>query len=1391
MAQVRKLQSGGAISKMYINNEPVDVNEDFIRQLKSTFNGDDEALKAFLNPNETFSIYYDPFTNTTTGNVPVSNNERKNKKDRIENDRRNKLAALLYNRPGKFVEGMDYLSPGDKLEIYFDEQGNMKSDARFDARMNALFNENTYQNMEGVRDFATLKTINGAKDFYLSEDAKKAWEEFNANRTKSNFDKFKSYFNEANIYYAEEPKTEEQLAAEAKAKAEADKEKARKALTEKGWDANIYGDRFVVNDKGQVQLIDADLTNALSQYTGKNLWLNEDFKNAGMKNGYDFSWIPTDKGLFRINGNWYLGNNMTMTGNDLVAFNNWVSHNKTTPGGSNEYFVQYWNTKNPYERDIQDDNMYSYAINPGDYYIDKSGIYVRGDNTPLVYDIFDQSLIGGDVYDDLGHIKNEYLKRVYVDPDSGEILKNYDPNNLQLETNMDAVNNYYSDNNKNRKTAFRQYMTANDGAIKYRPVSAFSNNNTGYGLFYTPKSDNYYWHSQNFLGDDAPLNYAFKDVSNSGIIVDPRVAQWIQNNSDLIKMDPQLAYEIDKIVRMPWLTPGNWRDEPNLDTSIFDKYPSLAELVKNLEATPYMMGEEEWNYHHNPKNSGLSNVANENGYIIRFDKKKNGGILKHQFGGVTWNPSTKATEGKKEKIAAPARGAGEAKVIGDGTNLNTTDLIEIGALITDVASLGLSFVPGANIGAAAVGAGASIADFAANVKKDGLDWSDAGRLGLNLLLDAGTLLPGVGGVSKAAKVAKVLTSSKAVAKAIKIASVTGSVAGIGNVALSWDRLKDGKWTIDDIRTVLNGLRGVTNFTKMKGSPTKAGKQSDTITLKADGKDPITITKAQYDKIKDLPTSEQKIKMAEIVRKQMPKSSVDDIENKVLTENEKESSKTIDIKEAEEILSKYNISFKKSKSDFSLKNPESWAFWRTGKIGDLDFPSGNRMYYDPTSMPWYHWRRRAAIRDARVNRDNPYFNKMAISDKRIIKNTINDTPITGYIRGKNTPVINTNLMPVFIEEGPKPQSNAFLYKNGGIIKAKNGWLSNFADKIKSGEQSLKPIIDTARMINNINTTNKYYDQKDKMAKEIANVRREVPQLRTNSINSYIAPAQQQMNSVERAYSNLKASIPKTNDAIKNFSMLNEATSQELAAKKPVNALFSNGVSKHNIDSTNTYNKQAAINAEAATQKSLDLVKSNVASYESKDERAATIGNIFDAAATQASRDAAMRDANALKNKQMTESNRLRNLYSTEEGKLYERAKLDYDAYSKQHELAGKEILPWEEWFKNNGYYNTRLSEMYARYMAAENMNRTIMRDPYTGGLTGGLYYNPQWVNYNSYGQNTTHVAGAKNGRKLTAQDRINIDNNKSTSDIQKEKIKNALQSIKESNKRIYDILNNLL
>ena len=141
--------------------------------------------------------------------------------------------------------------------------------------------------------------------------------------------------------------------------------------------------------------------------------------------------------------------------------------------------------------------------------------------------------------------------------------------------------------------------------------------------------------------------------------------------------------------------------------------------------------------------------------------KKGGKINKFQFGGEFAYTPVNITKGAKsdDKI-------GTMHKIGGGPGLtDASDKWANAATALDTASLGASFIPGyGNIVGGIAGIGGSAARFVSDIKRDGFDGGDIGRLALNLGLDALTFIPFVGSAAKAAKMGK---AAKGLAKAGK------------------------------------------------------------------------------------------------------------------------------------------------------------------------------------------------------------------------------------------------------------------------------------------------------------------------------------------------------------------------------------------------------------------------------------------------------------------------------------------------------------------------------------------------------------------------------------------------------------------------------------------------
>lgn len=800
-----------------------------------------------------------------------------------------------------------------------------------------------------------------------------------------------------------------------------------------GMDYNTYKDRFTY-DNGSYKLSDEVLARLLESETG-NLWLNDDFKNWATKQGYDASWIPQGTGLFRINGKWFLGSDPSkITGNEGVSYKNWVNDNITNVGGSNNLIKQYWETQNPYHRVDQVDG-YSTSFNPTDYYYDRTGQFRRTSNSPLVYDIVTEDLRkDSSNFDQFGHVLQDKVKRVYIDPYTK--LPVEFSGTLPEETDQSIQQKYYSSDNKDRQTAFSNYVTFNNKNGKLVDIQTWGSpeNNTGYSLLYDPESKRYYWHNQNFKGDNADLNTGIGNISQSAIQIDDRVAQWILNNRENLS-DPNLAYYIDRIVGNPFLRGWSWRSDADSQNSAASRY-GLSELLRDLETNKYTLY---WNgnpVRYNFDNGGNkdlyggANLARQRRFVIDLDNPisyKHGGIIKCQMGGVLYDTTNTATKKKVTATNKPIRAANKEKVIGDRTDLNAADWAEIAALIGDTAALGTSFVPVyGNAVASGIGMGSSVAGLYSDIKRDGFDWKDLGNFGLNLGLDVATLIPGLGIGAKAAKIARALKASSAVAKVIRSVAIGASALSAGNALItSWDKLQNGNWTIRDIRNIVNGLRGVSNIGKLRDPKVKGEAKTSTVVGKGDKS--FTITKDEYDSILSKPKGEQTKAAKELIIEKLklrPKvtseelKKVDDATDKpaALVELLKNKGVTKTTDEAAELLKnskeslpgKINDLIKDQDIDVNVSDYfptgfstssgtwyKPWSYLSKSKVKPIKFGNEERVYLDPKDANWWqviNGKKAAALRDASTMPDNPYFK--TYSGYKKIRNA--DLPVTDRV-----------------------------------------------------------------------------------------------------------------------------------------------------------------------------------------------------------------------------------------------------------------------------------------------------------------------------------------------------------------------------------------------------------
>lgn len=831
---------------------------------------------------------------------------------------------------------------------------------------------------------------------------------------------------------------------------------------------NIFG----VDDNGKITIIDPTLQSYIG--TG-DAWLNDEFRKV--YSAYA-DYIPEKTGFFVINGKVYRGDDQNSL-SKIQKYLDFVSENRKTAGNAAN-IKQYWK-EDDYSGwsdlgyDSNGNPIYSAIFKPGEFGRDVSGEYVRDQNSPYIFDYFkgydaeDDSL-----FDQYGHPLRSKATRVFIDPRTKKPIDINDPRykeyiaTLRPQTNKQAVKNYYESASG---SAFSPYYNLGPVGNIVRIIGTGSDTNpfTGYSLFQKPGSNLYYWYDQNPGDNDYILNNLLPSGADkmSGYIwnIDPELGELLAETPDMLR-DIRVKNLISDYIRNPYTaTVGFRRTQEWGYPELLRQYPKLKELVRRFDKKGPILGYGNYRKAYgylggsNPELRSIQSPEEleARGLAYRVDRlgqipyQKQGGILRLQIGGTTANraKAIRASEDSIQRANLKLRSAGEDKVIGDRTELNSTDKAELAALIADAASLGATFIPVyGNATSAGIGAIGSITGFGADVARDGLDWVDVGRLALNLGLDAATLLPAIGTGAKTAKVAKALKNSKAVAKVIKWASRGLSGAStINGLTTAWNNIQDGTWTIKDVRTVLNGIRGAANLKRITGSAKTRVTTGDTITLQSQSKDlpSIRLNKTELESIQSVPKSNRVDKLEELLISKLPKNT-----------------KTDNISD---ILAEYGID---RSNTFNWNWRAPFKFNRSNTINTRQFKYDEipGIYRNPNQLSWWNLNRRATIRDAKINRNNPYFKDFSRSQTseitytplEIIRRPEIDgsvarsqilTPsiqITSYRRAPITRPIYSNFAPDLgiFSINPElryyydPNNRPTFYKKGGkVIKAQKG------------------------------------------------------------------------------------------------------------------------------------------------------------------------------------------------------------------------------------------------------------------------------------------------------------------------------------------------------------------
>lgn len=227
-----------------------------------------------------------------------------------------------------------------------------------------------------------------------------------------------------------------------------------------------------------------------------------------------------------------------------------------------------------------------------------------------------------------------------------------------------------------------------------------------------------------------------------------------------------------------------------------------------------------------------------------FVGRKQGGTLpKLQYGGPIKNTNTtktqKKTEESKTDIVKPH------KLDGSDGKLDSWEKMQIAAAIGDAIGVGLSFggVAG-GVAGAATGVASTGLRFAADVKKDGLDWGDVKRGAINLGFDLAALpasfIPGADNIIKAKKLARTIKSIGQ--PVLKWLGTIGATTSTINIAKKW--IEGESPTSQDLSAFISGLGAGAvagkQWSKQLGSSRLAARQSDVVAKAANAEIPKSV-----------------------------------------------------------------------------------------------------------------------------------------------------------------------------------------------------------------------------------------------------------------------------------------------------------------------------------------------------------------------------------------------------------------------------------------------------------------------------------------------------------------------------------------------------------------------
>ena len=515
----------------------------------------------------------------------------------------------------------------------------------------------------------------------------------------------------------------------------------------------------------------------------------------------------------------YYGNREKLLGK--VLFNGVLyNENEASDPGSNLYNLLrsnggYFDLASKGDYQSAESKMINYWGNPVEWSRVPQGSY----SNALTSNHRFQDVTG--LYDGLK--PGQQLVRYFeVNPNNTDSFGTYEAKYMLLDKNGDLVQDDVNINNYTKKSE------ATEHSLSLRDLLTSSQTNSPYNGRYTTES--YVDQSGNSSGvwayidptnpeEDVILhidNLASK-VSGLGDTADIKLPKEIaqlfldkKDNSgrsifEQMASDRKLKEKFTNLFTI-WFKTGagrfwqdDWSSKNNIRSTLKDLGFNDDEITKYLDWWKEFWKQDKQtrrkNIIYKPKDLGPYNTPTEHKHGGTIEKLEKGDMI--GTGATFKSADTVKTIDKVYKDT-------DQKEIGDGqglTRLPKADQLDLVALATDIAALGLSLTQVGAVAGAATGAAGSISRFGADITRDGFQWSDAGNLLLNLGMDAATALPLFGSAAKASKTANLIRKSgKTLLKAF-------ALWGVGDAAtMSLKKIiNDDKWTIRDLSTVANGL----------------------------------------------------------------------------------------------------------------------------------------------------------------------------------------------------------------------------------------------------------------------------------------------------------------------------------------------------------------------------------------------------------------------------------------------------------------------------------------------------------------------------------------------------------------------------------------------------------